>query len=74
MWYDDCKKQYVQDSDEVLDCPFYDGLLVIAEGTLNRTPDPERDHNESELGYDDYQIYIEEIGWVKCDPYTVIAK
>ena len=78
IWFQDCKKAKQNEDlvweDEFLECPYYDGLLVISEGLINKRPRADVNYDEEDLGTDDYFIYVEEFGWVKCNPEKVVVK
>jgi len=65
IWYRDCLK--TEDVWVEGCCEHYDGLLP-----KDRTPlDLEKDYDEEDLAYLDYQVYVEGIGWCRCDPLVV---
>ena len=69
IWYRDCLKTDDTWSEET-GCPFYDGYLPKDRSPLDR----EKEYDDKELGWMDYQIYVEGIGWVRCDPLIVVPK
>jgi hypothetical protein len=76
IWFRDCRRE---GRDELADdggmwCDYYDGLVDVA-GLVTRNPKrDELDYDEDDLALGKFHIYIEGIGWVQCDPYTVRVK
>jgi len=63
IWFSDCKSQ-----GEILEvCPFYDGLLNLDQRVAPELEE-ETEYESSTVGYDDYQVYEEQVGWVKVIP------